>query len=27
VERGLGEELQGVGLLLMGCTPKVRHGN
>jgi hypothetical protein len=27
VERGLGQQLQGVGLLLMGCTPEVRHGN
>ena len=27
VERGLSEQLQRVGLLLMGCTPSVRHGN
>jgi hypothetical protein len=27
VERGLGQQLQGVGLLLMGCTPSVRHEN
>jgi hypothetical protein len=27
VERGLGQELQRVGLLLLGCTPSVRQRN
>jgi hypothetical protein len=27
VQRGFGQQLQGVGLLLMGCTPSVRQRN